>query len=564
MGAHALASWLGWCACWGLFSKGGRMKVFKNIRPKVVVVAIATSFVFSPLSFASDKAQLAGKDLGQNRTLLDSVMNGRNYVVEVDRLGKIKQVVDAGATGSGKDAQPPIAGASPTAKTSPAVGVSSVGLPINYQGQDAIDYIGADLPKIAESHGLTQDKLKELLLTDSTVHIDKTKHIFYVDESLEQQLSANPSAAGAIANGALANSPALPIGLTPTTANAFSLHSKPGASKTIYLDFDGYAAVNTAWARSTTINAPAYDLDGNPDIFNDNELTNIVSIWSRVAEDYIPFDIDVTTKVPSGDALLRSSTTDTTYGTQVVITKTGTVSCSCGGVAYIGVVAQINNTAYQPAWVFQQSLANNEKYIAEAVSHEAGHTLGLVHDGQKVGATVNAYYSGHGAGVTGWAPIMGVGYYKNATQWSNGVYPNANNKQDDFAVLASNGFTQRPDDTGNTFTTATSLSKAGSGTTATIQATGVIETANDVDMYRIDTAGGLINFTAKPTSTGPNLDTKLTLFKANGATVSTNAPEPILPRRLAQPSLRVRTFCQYKDLLMSPPVPITVIQPMVA
>ncbi len=501
------------------------MNVSKNIRSRIVLSAIATSFVLSPLSYASDKTQLAGKHLGQNRELVNSVMHGRNYVVEMDQLGKIKQVVDAGANGSGKDAHPSFASALANAKLVSPDAVSSVAMPENYQGQRAIDYIGADLPKIASRHGFTPDKFKELLLTDNTIRIDKTKRIFYVDDSIGQHLSSNETFTGRVtANGATANSPGLPIDLSTTAANAFALHSKPGASKTIYLDFDGHTASNTAWSASTIV-APAYDLDGNPAAFNDNELSNIVSIWSRVAEDYIPFDVDVTTEAPSADALLRSSTSDNTYGTRVVITKTGTVSCSCGGVAYVGVVSMVNNTSYQPAWVFQQSLGNNEKYIAEAVSHEAGHTLGLFHDGQRVGTTVNGYYSGHGTGTTAWAPIMGVGYYKNLSQWSKGEYQDANNKQDDFSVLASNGFVQRTDDVGNTFTTAGSLSNAASGTPATILTSGVIESANDIDMYRIDTAGGMMNITVKPTTKGPNLDIKLTLYKASGATISTNAPE---------------------------------------
>ncbi len=502
------------------------MKVVKKIRSKIVVMAIAANFVFSPLSLAADIAQLSGKHFDQNRALVDSVMQDRNYVVEVDRIGNIKQVVDAGAKGSGKEAKQPIVSASSVEKPSPPLTFSSVDLPVNYQGQGAIDFIGADLPKIAENYGLTPDKLKELLLTDSTIRIDSNKHIFYIDDSAEELGHSDVvvTAAGATAKSATASSPELPIGLNPGTINGFKLHSKPGASKTIYLDFDGHTASNTAWSASTIV-APAYDLDGNPDVFTDNELSNIISIWSRVAEDYIPFDVDITTEAPSEDALLRTGTSDNNYGTRVVITKTGTVSCNCGGVAYLGVVAQVNNTVYQPAWVFQQSLANNEKYIAEAISHEAGHTLGLAHDGQKVGSTVNGYYTGHGAGVTGWAPIMGVGYYKNVTQWSKGAYPGANNKQDDLSVLASNGFVARMDDVGNTFATASSLSNADSGTAATILTSGVIESADDIDMYRIDTTGGLLNFTVKPTSTGPNLDIKLSLFKANGATVSVNAPD---------------------------------------
>ena len=87
-------------------------------------------------------------------------------------------------------------------------------------------------------------------------------------------------------------------------------------------------------------------------------------------------------------------------------------------------------SSHQPAWVFPQSLSNNPKNIAEAVSHEVGHNFSLQHDGvtstsfQSVAncATVTAYYCGHAM----WAPIMGVGYYKPVVQWSKGEYAGAN------------------------------------------------------------------------------------------------------------------------------------------
>jgi hypothetical protein len=495
---------------------------------------IAACIVVSPLTIAADSSQLAGKNLGQNRDLVNSVMQGRSYVVEVDQQGGIKQVIDAGANGSGKDAQPVVARAETDKKQESTEAASPMAMPESYQGQLAIDYMGADLPKIAANYGLTEDKLKNQFLTDNTIHIDKTKHIFYVEETAEEIIPPIDSAEGVeVADATTANGLALPIGSTPLTTDAFKLHSKPGASKTIYLDFDGHIASNTAWS-ATDINAPAFDLDANPAVFNDAERKAIISIWSRVAEDYIPFDVDITTEQPADSALIRGSSTDTVYGTRVVITKKGTISCTCGGIAYVNVVAMVNGTRYQPAWVFQESLGNSEKNIAEAVSHEAGHNLGLFHDGQKTATTTVGYYTGHGTGATGWAPIMGVGYYKNLTQWSKGEYPSANNLQDDFAVMASNGFMQRTDDVGNTFATASPFNIAASATAQTTQKTGTIESSSDVDMYRLDTAGGTLNVTATPAATGPNLDAALTLFDVNGAVIVASAPESVLSTTISK------------------------------
>nr|MCE2680615.1 M12 family metallo-peptidase [Burkholderiales bacterium] len=155
--------------------------------------------------------------------------------------------------------------------------------------------------------------------------------------------------------------------------------------------------------------------------------------------DYAAFDVNVTTQEPTTDKLTRSSSTDGTFGIRVVVTKNftrGTTAgdCGCGGFAYLSVFSSTSEI-YKPAFVFFDMLGSSEKNIAEAVTHEAGHTVGLSHDG----TSTTGYYTGHGTGETGWAPIMGVGYYKNLVQWSKGEYANANNLQDDYLVMQKNG-----------------------------------------------------------------------------------------------------------------------------
>lgn len=105
------------------------MEVFKSVRSLVVLLPIAVNFMACPVSFANNTSKLDGKNLDQNRELVNAVMHGRNYVVEVDKLGQIKQVVDAGANGSGKDAQAIVNGKE-TEKLAP--NVTSVELPTNY------------------------------------------------------------------------------------------------------------------------------------------------------------------------------------------------------------------------------------------------------------------------------------------------------------------------------------------------------------------------------------------------------------------------------------------------
>src|SRR5437867_2527541 len=75
-----------------------------------------------------------------------------------------------------------------------------------------------------------------------------------------------------------------------------ALNSLPGAPAALYLDFDGDFESN--WGGIPNIVTPAYDTDGDPTSFSDYELACINQIWQYVAEDYSPFNINVTTVAP--------------------------------------------------------------------------------------------------------------------------------------------------------------------------------------------------------------------------------------------------------------------------
>jgi hypothetical protein len=285
-------------------------------------------------------------------------------------------------------------------------------------------------------------------------------------------------------------------------SNAFLLHSNPFASKTIYLDFDGHVIpANSAWANSNNggnaIDAPAWSLDGDSSTFNDTELARIQNIWQRVAEDFAPFDVDVTTELRGESYLTRSSESDEIYGTRVLISPISSYFGNYGGIAYVGVFNYVDvGDYYKPALVFPEKLANGEKYIAEAISHEAGHNLGLLHDG----TSSQGYYSGHGSAATGWAAIMGVGYYKELTQWSKGEYPDANNQEDDLAIITTqNGFGYRSDDAGSTAAAANNLgilaTNAANNNLLDVSQFGIIESNTDRDWFKFTTGNGAINLT---------------------------------------------------------------------
>lgn len=440
---------------------------------------------------------------------------GKNFVQELDKNGDVKRTIITGNAGDGTDAVTVVDAASVVKVPGNKESVN-VPLPNSVQGQDAIDFLGSNFNKTAADNNVTPEKLKEIL-NDPTMHLDTaTGKIFVIDSDVNEHVIPQ--------EGTTVTPVVTPTNMlkAPPLTDVFKLHSNVGASKVIYIDFNGQLVQKSAWS-ATDINAPAYDLSGNPAVFDDNERANIYSIWARVAEDYLPFDVDITTDEPTAAALAKTSSTDINYGTRAVVTKTGTINCNCGGVAYVGIVNYVNAQAYQPAWVFQQSLANNEKYIAEAISHEAGHNLGLYHDGN----TSTGYYLGHGVGATSWAPIMGAGYYKNVTQWSAGAYPNANNKQDDLAVFAANGFPARKDDYGNMIATSATLPLTVSGTTNTAHAFGIIETNTDTDLFVLNTAGQ-IDLKIAPANIGANLDINATLSDAQGKVIVSSNPAELL------------------------------------
>lgn len=387
------------------------------------------------------------------------------------------------------------------------------------QGQRAIDLLAGRLPEVAAWYGKSPDEFRALLLNDRRLKLDQRGRLF-VEEELDAPLPATESPASAA--GSIS-------GVLQPLDQTFLLHSRPGAPRTIYLNFRGAQISGSAWnGSSTTLTAQPFDIDGIPYSFSTAELQRIQYIWQRVVEDYAPFDVDVTTEAPPADRLTRNGSTDTVFGTTVVVTsRSGVYSCSCGGVAYIGIFDDTSEY-YKPALVFYDALGANEKNVAEAISHEAGHNMGLLHDGYSGGG----YYGGHGSGATGWAPIMGVGYYQALVQWSRGEYATANNVQDDYAVMAGNGLPLRTDDHGNTNATASPLAASSAGGISTLSAEGVIERPTDVDVFSFSSGAGAVSFSVSPAARSANLDVLIELRDAGGQLLASANPVDALTATL--------------------------------
>jgi hypothetical protein len=434
---------------------------------------------------------------------------------------------------------------------------------------------------VAAGAGWSEAELTRTLSTDESAGVDETGAVFFVEPTYDAAVAAThggpiastPSAAAPEA-GRVSNPGAAPILIAPPASTApsdpavatdgsapngsaipkaaapspevgegpfpysqtFLLNSRPGATKTIFLKFTGYnvTAAGSAWG--INYNGPAYDTDGNPATFSAAEQDTIQSVWQRVAEDYAPFDVNVTTQDPGIAAIDRTNAADLNYGTTVAFVNGPATPCGggCGGVAYLNVFSAYTGVPfggshqfYQPAWVFPAGVPG-AKNMAEAASHEAGHNFSLNHDGCTGAAPPSCtgavgYYTGH----ANWAPIMGVGYYEPVVQWSAGEYAGANNPENDTLKIA--GHIPFIADTANvSIATATDMGVVTNPSNPLQTGSGLINGASpsgDNDYFKFySPTAKTVTITANPAPTSPNLDLGLTLFDAGGNQLAYNNP----------------------------------------
>lgn len=290
------------------------------------------------------------------------------------------------------------------------------------------------------------------------------------------------------------------------------LNSHPTAEAVIFLDFDGHTVESAYWQKGNRFTCAPSGMNA----------AQIEETFNRVAEDYRPFNINLTT---DSTIFLKAPLKKRM---RVIVTVTSAWYPGAAGVALVQSFRWGDDT---PCFVFSDRLGPFQpKLVAEACAHEAGHTLGLAHQAlyNETCNRLDVYNPGTGNGQIGWAPIMGNSYNRNLTLWNYGpTQSSCNYIQDNLLVLSSmNGFTYRADDFGDTLDTAENITAENDQ----FKTDGIITTVTDKDVFKIHLPQqGYLKLNASPYSVGANndganLDIKLTLYNNTRSVIAVYNP----------------------------------------
>ena len=372
--------------------------------------------------------------------------------------------------------------------------------------------------------GWSLAKAKEAAAKDRDLHVSADNRLFYACKFVAP-VGSLPGAASAIQTGpdttTYTGTPP-----TVTATSAFQLHSRPGASRVLYLDFNGHSTLS--WGTPAIV-SPAFQLSGTASPTDQLNLNAIRDIWLHVAEDFAAWDIDVTTEQPPTTArgqrcVIGGSTMDWLGAPGVMgIAQLNSFGGFINGNDTVNFVFIDNN------YPSMKPTTSNYEVTILCVAHEVGHTLGLQHWGETASGSGQAYTVGHTVtghtGVTSVCPIMGnsglVGWPSscNLNQWSKGDYPFSNIVQDDIVTITT--FAPKvTDDHGDTLATATVVA----GTSIT--GGGIISDTADVDLMKITVGAGPLTLALKPhlkyRNYGGNLKVGISLLNSAGTVVAKN------------------------------------------
>ncbi len=335
----------------------------------------------------------------------------------------------------------------------------------------------------------------------------------------------------------------------------------------MYLDFSGFNFTGT-WGdwmvgMGTPGNTPSYRGVAATGSFSASDQLMIKQIWTRAAEKYVAFNVNVTTVDPaiaagqSGTDSLRQAYYERTAKMMHTVIGGNGAWMGGGGYSAIGTTAStfdpagVNGGAgagYHTNWVFAGVAQDNLQFIGECAAHENGHGLGLNHQSDYNGTTArNEYSAGSGTGNNSYAPIMGNSYSSQRGTWRSGpALALGGGIQNDLkAVMTNNsGIGAFLDDgIGHTRPTATALPIIG-GAVDNMLAKGFIapkssanpnplgEANYTTDFFKFHTDGGVMTLTAVDgtqyitpgvADPGAMLKSTLRILDTNGTLIGTGA-----------------------------------------
>ena len=306
----------------------------------------------------------------------------------------------------------------------------------------------------------------------------------------------------------------------PDLDGLFNLESRPGATNVVYIDYDGGVTSGTGWNDRYTGGADIvyepFSGDFDTSSFSEYDQYLMYVGWLEMAEDYAPFDVNITTKLSVYESTAR------TNRSRLNATPTNSWVGNFGGIAYVNVFGR-STDYFTIGWTFNATPGS----LGQTHSHEAGHQMGLSHDGLLSPRTT--YYRGHGR----WGPIMGAPFGQEYVQWSKGDYSSADRSENDLVIIDGK-LTTLADDVGNTEADAQSLAPPVFGVMGQITPDGLF---SDVDVYtftlNVDNAEATVEVStilgAEQESFGANAALNATLSDSFGTVVASMTSSDITP-----------------------------------
>lgn len=274
---------------------------------------------------------------------------------------------------------------------------------------------------------------------------------------------------------------------------------------TVFIDYEGEAGIDgTPWGIPGTFNCPTSGMTaGKKD-----------SATAMVTEDYSPFNVHITRSQQEFNAAAYPKV-------PVIVTRKNAATLASPilgpypGVAYVSSILWNDNT---PCFVFVNEFtgADRIKKIAEAISHELGHTFGLYHQGQPGSSpcVLDGEYR-FASDDFALSAIMGNPYQGRTSRWITGpsVSLPCETAQNDAEKIASiTGY--KNESFGSSFTGAPTLS--------TNWLSGVLVNVNSQHAFRKTTAG---TKTLKVISAG-NLNVKVAVYNSPTSTTPVIYDDP--------------------------------------